>query len=615
LIKGNEWPLCQADIHLAGNEEGLFGIDPESGMLYLNRPLDREKQAFYTLQVTVKDEDKQLFFDPVTITISVKDENDNMPVLTEEMFSGILSKGTKRGTSFMYVSAIDMDDPSTPNADLWYKILSQTPSQPSENMFQVDSRTGAISLSAEGKIPLVKAEDADDPKTNNAKIAYEILRQEPQVAEGFSFHIGRDTGVVTLQDSLQKTNAAKHYRLLVLAADRAGTDGGFSSTCTVLINVVDVNDSPPVFSQTKFGPFSVPEDTEVGTLITTITATDEDEEMKFKLINFSVESGNEDGTFKILSNPQNGTASIWLEKELDYETVQRYVLVVSVSNNEELIGKEQDASSTATVHVLVKDVNEAPVVAQERYEVNILESVELGTVLLAVKATDPDIFHTTSLSYSLRNDSMSWLSIDEQSGEVRVIQALDREMVQDVYTVQVIAQDKGSPSMTGTADIAIHILDVNDNAPFLVGDYSKSYLCTPQREKQSIIISAFDPDGTENSVPFIFALANSPMLRRNWRINLINDTHAYLTMGISWLEPGVHLVTIILKDMTICLCTSEGECILEVRRMEGKPTVISAVSIVVGTLGTIGLFVLIIFVHLTLLGANKKKKRKACEPL
>lgn len=54
----------------------------------------------------------------------------------------------------MSVSAIDLDDPSTPNADLRYKILTQTPSQPSENMFQVDSRTGGISLSAEGKIPL-----------------------------------------------------------------------------------------------------------------------------------------------------------------------------------------------------------------------------------------------------------------------------------------------------------------------------------------------------------------------------------------------------------------------------------------------------------------------------
>ncbi|XP_073164025.1 cadherin-16 isoform X2 [Lepidochelys kempii] len=776
----------QVDIQLAGNEEGLFGIDPESGILYVNRPLDREKQAFYTLQMTVKDEEKQLVFNPVTITIAVKDENDNMPVLTEDMFPGILSKGTKQGTSFMSVSAIDLDDPSTPNADLRYKILTQTPSQPSENMFQVDSRTGGISLSAEGsslldssqvsnyklvvqvkdlgnqslgyralanieiavventwitpspvllqehlnvtypkkiskvnwnsgevhyylkesfpqglfsidqegniyvtqaldresqaeyeiqifaenkdgmlyneplellltvmdendngpvfsqeiyqveleentakgsEIITVKAEDADDPKTNNAKIAYEILSQEPQVSEGFLFHIGKDTGVITLQDSELKTNAVKYYHLLVLAADLAGTEGGLSSTCTVLIKVVDVNDSPPVFSQTKYGPFSFPEDTEVGTLITTITATDADEEMKFKFVNFSVELGNEDETFKILSNPQNGTASIWLEKEFDYETVQEYVLIVSVRNNEELVEKEQDASSTATVHVLVKDVNEAPVLTQKRYEVSIPESVELGTVLLTVKATDPDIY-TPSLSYSLRNDSMNWLSIDEHSGEVRVMQTLDREMMQNVYTVQVIAQDKGSPSMMVTADIAIRILDVNDNSPFLVGDYSRSHLCTPQREKQSIIISAFDPDGAENSVPLIFALANSPMLRRNWRINLINDTHAYLTMGISWLEPKVHLVTFILKDsgtpskaqhiqlpVTICLCTMEGECMQEVGRMEGKPTVISAVSVIVGTLGTIGFFMLIIFVHLTLLGANKKKKRKACDNL
>ncbi|CAM4638571.1 unnamed protein product [Caretta caretta] len=734
----------QVDIQLAGNEEGLFGIDPESGILYVNRPLDREKQAFYTLQMTVKDEEKQLVFNPVTITIAVKDENDNMPVLTEDMFPGILSKGTKQGTSFMSVSAIDLDDPSTPNADLRYKILTQTPSQPSENMFQVDSRTGGISLSAEGsslldssqvsnyklvvqvkdlgnqslgyralanieiavventwitpspvllqehlnvtypkkiskyeiqifaenkdgmlyneplellltvmdendngpvfsqeiyqveleentakgsEIITVKAEDADDPKTNNAKIAYEILSQEPQASEGFLFHIGKDTGVITLQDSELKTNAAKCYHLLVLAADLAGTEGGLSSTCTVLIKVVDVNDSPPVFSQTKYGPFSFPEDTEVGTLITTITATDADEEMKFKFVNFSVELGNEDETFKILSNPQNGTASIWLEKEFDYETVQEYVLIVSVRNNEELVEKEQDASSTATVHVLVKDVNEAPVLTQKRYEVSIPESVELGTVLLTVKATDPDIY-TPSLSYSLRNDSMNWLSIDEHSGEVRVMQTLDREMMQNVYTVQVIAQDKGSPSMMVTADIAIRILDVNDNSPFLVGDYSRSHLCTPQREKQSIIISAFDPDGAENSVPLIFALANSPMLRRNWRINLINDTHAYLTMGISWLEPKVHLVTFILKDsgtpskaqhiqlpVTICLCTMEGECMQEVGRMEGKPTVISAVSVIVGTLGTIGFFMLIIFVHLTLLGANKKKKCKACDNL
>ncbi|KYO32637.1 cadherin-16 [Alligator mississippiensis] len=775
----------QANIQLVGNEEGLFGIEPESGILYVTRPLDREKQAFYTLQVIAKDEDEQPVSDPVTITITVKDENDNMPVLTEEVFSGILSKGTKQGTSFVHVSAIDLDDPSTPNANLQYKILTQTPRQPSENMFEINSRTGAVFLSAEGssllnssevsnyqlivqvkdlgnqslgyralatveitiventwiapspvllqenlnvtypkiisqvrwnsrevhyslkknfpqglfsidpagniyvtqeldresqaeyeiqvfaenqdgmlysdpllllltvldendnmpvftqdvyqvaieentakgsEIITVKAEDIDDPNTNNAKIVYEILSQKPQASTGFSFHIGNETGIVTLQDSALNASAVKQYHLLVLVADLVGHEGGLNSTCTVFITILDVNDNPPVFSQTKYGPFPFPEDTEVGTLITTITATDEDEEKRFKSIVFAVESGNEDRTFRIVNEPPNGTVSIWLEQELDYETVQEYLLIVSARNEEKLVGKELDASSTATVHILVKDVNEAPVLTKKKYEVSILENVEPGTLLLTVKAADPDIFNAPSLSYSLRNDTLNWFSIDEYSGEVKVMKVLDRETVKDIYLMQVVVQDKASPSMTVSTDIVIHILDVNDNPPYLVGDYSASYLCTPQREKQSIIISAFDQDGAENSIPFSFSLANDPTHQRNWRINIINDTHAYLIMGISWLEPKLHLVPIILKDsgipsqtqhvhlpVTICLCTTEGQCMQEVGRMEGRPTVLSAVSIIVGTIGAIGIFLLIIFVHLSLLGANKKKTNKACD--
>lgn len=50
--------------------------------------------------------------------------------------------------------ATDLDDPSTPNAELQCKILTQTSSQPSEHMLQMDSRTWAISLAVEGKLQL-----------------------------------------------------------------------------------------------------------------------------------------------------------------------------------------------------------------------------------------------------------------------------------------------------------------------------------------------------------------------------------------------------------------------------------------------------------------------------
>ncbi|KAM9269053.1 LOW QUALITY PROTEIN: cadherin-16 [Cariama cristata] len=197
---------------------------------------------------------------------------------------------------------------STPNAELQYKILTQAPSQPSERIFQIDSRT-AVSLSVEDykisnyhlivqvkdlgnqclgycalatvetaimentqvapgaiflpellnvsyppviskreilagntdrllysdplllmtvmdkndnlpvfEIITVKAENINDRKISNFKIAYEILSQKPQVSNGFSFHIGKEIqmiskeiGVITLQDYNLNTNAVKHY--------------------------------------------------------------------------------------------------------------------------------------------------------------------------------------------------------------------------------------------------------------------------------------------------------------------------------------------------------------------------------------------------------------------
>lgn len=60
----------------------------------------------------------------------------------------------KPGVSSVPGCAADVGDPSTLNAELRHNILTQTPNQPSENMFQMDSRTWAISLSAEGKIQL-----------------------------------------------------------------------------------------------------------------------------------------------------------------------------------------------------------------------------------------------------------------------------------------------------------------------------------------------------------------------------------------------------------------------------------------------------------------------------
>jgi len=42
-------PLTYSDLTVSGDDEGIFGV--ESGFLYALKPLDREKQLSYSLQV------------------------------------------------------------------------------------------------------------------------------------------------------------------------------------------------------------------------------------------------------------------------------------------------------------------------------------------------------------------------------------------------------------------------------------------------------------------------------------------------------------------------------------------------------------------------------------
>ncbi|XP_038596637.1 cadherin-16 [Tachyglossus aculeatus] len=766
-IQGPEGP---APMQVVDSYDGLFGVEPDSGFLFVTRPLDREEQAQYTLQVIVTRDDGQPLSGPETLTVRVKDENDNVPRFTEDVFAGTVSQGTGQGVSFLFVSAADLDDPLTPNADLRYQIISQAPGLPSDAMFQLDSRTGALSLTeggnslldpaqvahysllvqvkdlgeqpsghhaiakvdiavventwippssvhlpenlkttyphpiskvhwsgggvaysqesvpvglfsvdGEGQVyvtqeldrevqaeyvirlfarnaegtpyahPLelqvlvtdendnppvfsresyeaevkegsppgtvvlqVQAEDADEAASLHAHVVYEIGSQEPPSAQGSAFHVDPGTGTITLQDGQLRAGDVEEYRLRVVASDLAGAAGGLSSTVEVTVRVMDVNDHPPVFSEMQYGPVSLPADAAIGTLVSTLTATDADWELEFKLINFSIVSGNDNGTFALESDQQDGSARIRLHKKLNYEEAQSHVLIVTAHNPEDLVGAEPGPRSTATVTILVEDIPEPLVFSQEKYEVSVPADVPPGTVLLTIQVLN---LETHLLRFSLRNDSRKWLSIDEHSGAIRTEQELDPRLGRE-HTVVVVAQKRGNPGLAATADVVIHILGGRSAALVLGRPSTPQHLCTPQQKQQEVLVSVQTQGPPGGAGPFNFALAEDVTLRRNWRIRVLNGTHASLSMGISWLEPGTHQVPIILTDsaetwpmdvpVTVCLCNSENLCMVKVGKMRGMPTLLSAVGIMVGTLAAIGFFLILIFSHLAL----KKKKEE-----
>ncbi|KAM6194940.1 LOW QUALITY PROTEIN: cadherin-16 [Sarcoramphus papa] len=240
----------------------------------------------------------------MTITTAVKDEKGNMPVLAEEVFSAVLSKQQdkllchqnqfavfKPGVSFVPGCATDSDDPSTPNAELQYKILTQTPSQPSEHMFQMDSRTWAFSLSVEemllcaqvhyekqiccvldtgkqkgnvyGNRPILirRSGNGSQVQWQSREVHYYLKGSSPQ---GF-FSIDPARNIYATLE-LDRESQAEH-EIQVLAGNRLL----YSDPLMLLITVMDENDNLPVFTQ-EFYQIALKENTAKRSEIITVKA-------------------------------------------------------------------------------------------------------------------------------------------------------------------------------------------------------------------------------------------------------------------------------------------------------------------------------------------------------
>ncbi|XP_044539360.1 cadherin-16-like [Gracilinanus agilis] len=189
-----------------------------------------------------------------------------------------------------------------------------------------DSPSEVLELSSSGtEVTRLQATDADDPNSPNAHVVYKLLSQEPPGPEGSSFSVDLHTGAVMVQDT--PLRAGELYKLLVLAADLAGEEGGLSSTCEVSIKVMDVNDHAPVFSASQYGPVSLPEDTVPGTRVATVTATDADLDPAYTLIDFSIVEGDPNGTFVLDSDQRSGHADVRLQKVRSLGTAVPWVIV------------------------------------------------------------------------------------------------------------------------------------------------------------------------------------------------------------------------------------------------------------------------------------------------
>ncbi|XP_030002145.1 protocadherin alpha-2-like [Sphaeramia orbicularis] len=164
-----------------------------------------------------------------------------------------------------------------------------------------------------------------------------------------------------------------------------------------------------------------------------------------------------------------------------------------------------DPMNVHRIEINVLDINDnSPVFSEQSHVFNILESLSPGERYPLPVAEDADTGSNSVKTYKLSQNE--YFSLDVQSGgehglsaELVLQKALDREK-QSVITLLLTAVDGGKPPRSGTLQLTVNVVDVNDNTP----TFSKSLYKTRVKENSApgtmvIKLNATDVDEGMNS--------------------------------------------------------------------------------------------------------------------
>ncbi|XP_064810530.1 protocadherin alpha-8-like isoform X1 [Oncorhynchus masou masou] len=420
-----------------GRPKRYFEANLKTGILYVHERLDREELCPNTVKCSLNIQ--AILSHPTQlhrIEVNIFDINDNAPSFRETVKLLNISESSYPGERYLLPVANDADTGS--NSVKSYKL------SPNEH-FSLDVQNGGEqSVSAE--LVLQKALDREK------------------------------------QPAIQLTLTA--------------VDGGNpprSGTLKIIVNVMDVNDNTPVFSQSLYKA-RVSENVAFASSILTITATDLDEGVNGDLVYSFIERGhfNPADTFSINSD----TGEIKVKGKLDFEEKAAYEIRVQVSDR-----GHSPRSAHGKVLVEVIDVNDnTPEISVTSLMSPVREDAELMSVVALVTVNDKDGGQNGLTNCKLVGSVPFKLKSNYKNDYSLVVDGpLDRESTAQ-YNVIITATDEGTPPLSSTSLITVDVSDVNDNAP----RFSEPIINVYVKENSPVgdviyTTSAFDPDSGENA--------------------------------------------------------------------------------------------------------------------
>ncbi|XP_018607249.1 protocadherin alpha-8-like isoform X20 [Scleropages formosus] len=505
------YKLSQHDKFQLETEDSELSKDNKIPFLILQKPLDREHIPLYNLVLTAVDGGNPPKTGIQNITIVILDINDNAPICSQQKYNVILPENVAVGTFLLDVNASDDDEGI--NGVVEYSFRSKIGSKDSE-LFEINKNTGEIKLKAPidyedqqfyelniqvsdtGPVPLsthcnvfVKIEDVNDnvPEIEITSLSNHIPENVPlgtivalmgvtdldsgingqvvcTLPEDLPFELkpSSEGGFYSLvTKSRLDRESVVQYDIIITAKDLGIPS--LSSVKTVRVQLSDINDNSPVFSQNPYTLY-LKENNQPGASIFTVSAYDADDgenaQISYSTVNFIT---SQSVTSYLNINPDNG--NIYALKSFDFETVKTFQFQVVAKDS-----GTPSLSSNVTVKAFILDQNDnAPVIlspvstnGSSEAVVEIPRNVNAGYLATKVRAYDPDIGYNGWLSFSLQQVSDPTLfGLERYTGQIRTLRPF-METDKAEHKLVVLVKDNGNVSLSATATVIVRVVETKE---------------------------------------------------------------------------------------------------------------------------------------------------------
>ena len=156
---------------------------------------------------------------------------------------------------------------------------------------------------------------------------------------------------------------------------------------------------------------------------------------------------------------------------LDREDVASYSLTLEARDDPSAPLREQ-RKTPGYIRVALIDVNDnRPAFDKTFYARTIKENAKIDTLIATVKASDGDAGYNGVVEYSVdrsAGNSSDLFDVRTHTDSATVYVSAPLHGKVGVYSVFVVARDRGDPSLWSVATVVVRVEDVNDYVPIIV---------------------------------------------------------------------------------------------------------------------------------------------------